>query len=115
MSNDSHHAIVVTTWSVETAGILWNLAHDIWRFDDGKLSSQVSLVQESPINQRYSFFIGPDGAFENREDSHEGDRRRTVFIEHLRTVDDCTLSWAEVRFGDDATMTCSIERNSDEH
>lgn len=72
-----HHAIAVTAWDEDRIKPMHALAVAIFGV------GMVTGVLVSPINSFATFFIGPDGSKEGRDESAIGDRKRDTFIELL--------------------------------
>lgn len=104
-----HHAIVVTSFSVERIAPAHTQAKSLF--------SQVSEIIQSPINGYWSFLVAPDGSKEGWQESADGDASRDTFVSWLeaqRYEDGSSpLDWAEVQYGDDDRET-KIVRDSDE-
>lgn len=107
-----HHAIIVTSFKEESIRRAHNEAGD-WGFPD----SMLGQILKSPMNEYYTFMIGPDGSKEGWEESNEGDDKRINFIRWMDTqrYDDGSspLDWVEVQYGDDERET-KIVSHSDE-
>ena len=109
-----HHAIVVTGM-LETHGAMLSI-HAAWD-RAAEIFPHISSVVESEINGYGSFFVPPDGSKEGWAESGEGDERRTVFIEWLRstTYEDGSspLKWVEIQYGDDERETIVTAHSDD--
>lgn len=92
MGTRLHHAIVVTSWSVEDI----RQAYD----EAARIFSKISSIIHGTHNGYASFFIPPDGSDEGREASNSGDRRRDDFIKLLELYPNVT--WAEAQYGSDS-------------
>ena len=108
MSYTRHHAIVLTSWSVDTIALAHAKAIE--------LECAVTDIVSSQANGYHSFMVGPDGGNEGRELSEEGWRRRCALIEWLRGQyydgAGSAVAWVEVQYGDDELMT-KVTRSSD--
>jgi hypothetical protein len=101
-----HHAIVVTGFD----GKHVRRARD----QAVRLDMCVSDISSSPVNGYSSFCVFPDGSKEGWTDSHEGDARRDLLVEWMKSrFDEGYLDWAEVQYGDDDYDT-RVVRHSDE-
>lgn len=76
----------------------------------------VSPITVSPVNAVGSFFVAPDGAWNEDEDSDAGDARRAEFIAYLRSEyygdGSSPIKWAEVQYGD-AENEAKVTQSSD--
>lgn len=104
-----HHAIVVTSWSVDDL----EAAHA----EAVRLGCQTSPIVLFAVNRGGSFLVAPDGSKEGWPESDNGDVQRRCLIAWLdgqRYEDGSTsLGWVEVQFGDDDGVT-TVVAHSDE-
>lgn len=103
MGYDRHNCIVVTTYDTEKGKAAYDQALELFG------EQQVTPVLHAPVNQWFTFFVGPDGSKEGWADSDEGDKKREAFIACLRSLrwedGSSPLDWAEVQYGDDERVT----------
>ena len=103
-----HHAIVITSWDEKLIRKARRKAKQIF----GK---QVSGIVPSVINAYDSFFIGPDGSKEGRDDSHSGDANREKFIAWVKkqaySDGSNSLSFAELFYGEDEGKAEILDHN----
>lgn len=98
MGYQRHHTIVVTTINLFIKEV-HQKAKEIF-------GTECSEIVSSGLNGVYSFFIAPDGSKENRQESENGDKRRSLFIEWINAQADeedgsnC-ISFFEVFYGDE--------------
>lgn len=110
MGWDRHHAIVVTAFRESDINSACEMAHTLFH------PNQVSPIQKAPINDWWTFFVGPDGSKEGWSDSDAGDEARTTFIGWLRLCEsagDFYVDWAVLQYGDDAGV-CKVVSHRDD-
>ena len=110
MGYDRHHAIVVTAFREED--IVAAHAKALATFHE----YQVSPIQKAPVNDWWTFFVGPDGSKEGWSDSDAGDEARANFVSWIAAryeTGGFYADWAELQYGDDHGE-CKIVRHSDE-
>ncbi len=102
-----HHCIVVTAFQEKSIAKAYSKADEIFSgmplYSD-KAHSMVSPVISSPVNDFYTFFIGPDGSKEGWQMSDDGEKARSVFIDWLkecREKGEDYFTWALVQYGDE--------------
>lgn len=119
-----NHAIVVTSFDREKIERAHARAFEIFlpvakECSDrwARSHSMVSEILTSPINELYTFVVGPDGSKEGWKPSNLGDTARGEFIEWLdaqRYEDRSSpFDWVVVQYGDDG-MDTLIDAHSDE-
>jgi hypothetical protein len=100
-----HHAIIVTTFSLELAGKAHEKAMEIFPI--------VSEILASKYNGYCSFLIPPDGSKELWLESDEGDKRREIFkkwlLSQLYNDTSSPYSWVEIQYHDDDGETKIID------
>lgn len=70
-------------------------------FNEKKMGTLVSGMQQHITNGGAAFFISPDGSKEGWEDSNTAAEARKEFILFLRETKDLWLDWALVELGGD--------------
>ena len=104
-----HHAIVVTSYSVDELYVAHKKAADIF--------PNVSEITGETINGYRSFFIPPDGSKEGWDTSNVGDEKRDKYIEWLNsrafTDGSNLLGWVEVQYSDDNLETKTLRSSND--
>jgi hypothetical protein len=92
-----HHAVVVTSWSVDALLAAKDRAE--------ALGFQVLGPSEAVMNSVRTFMVCPDGSKEGWAESDKFDLKRDEFIEYLkRTLDEddfSPLSWVAVAYSND--------------
>lgn len=97
-----HHAVVFVGDEEEITA-LREIALHIAEEEGAELGARpafrrmVSEVMRSPCNTYYTFFLGPDGASEDRPCSEAGEAIREFLT---LTATERGVEWAEVSFGD---------------
>lgn len=71
-----NHGITVSTFLKDKAELAHSKAIEIF-------GVQVSEILTSPVNEYYTFLVGPDGSKEGWSPSDEGDGKRQEFVEWL--------------------------------
>lgn len=97
MGYELHHAIIVTSWDMDTIKKAHAKALDIF--------PNTSPLMPGVSNNYLSFFIPPDGSKEGWPPSEIGDVARAKFIEHLGTYEyedgSSPLDWVCVSYSPD--------------
>lgn len=68
----------------------------------------VSNILNAPINEFYSFFIGPDGSKEGWDESNNYDELRDEYINWLKSNNMC-MDWVYLQYGDDDGYTTLLD------
>lgn len=95
------HAIIVTAFDAIDATVARQKAIGIFKNEEGcigdKFGRMISDIMQAPINDEYTFFIGPDGSKEGWDTSDKADAMRNEFTSWLNKNG---YSFAEVMYDD---------------
>lgn len=131
MSYTIHHAIVVTAAYDASLSLGDNVPAGVHWAEYARQKAleifgagQVSEVVDTRLNNVRSFFVGPDGSSENRDESDEGDAARERYIAWLRDqsyginedgeYEGSPLAWVVVRYGDEQGEAPELLADSNE-
>ena len=98
MGYTKHHAIIVTSWDREVLRTVHARATSVF-------GRQVSNICEPIVNHNETFLIGPDGSYEDWDESDSSDQSRFEFIAYLEGFcyedGSSMIKWVELSYGDD--------------
>ncbi len=93
----AHHTIVAISFSRQIIEVAYTRAVE--------LRLGPSPIQKTKVNDKFTFFIPPDGSKEGWGESATGDERRDAWVKWTETIKyedgSSSLDWVEVKFGGD--------------
>lgn len=102
-----HHAIVVTFWDDKILRDTWREAKRIF----SNTNCSVTNITTTAVNGYRSYMIAPDGSKYGWDDSVNGMKARTQFIEYLNNYEPYPPSWALIQYGDEYGHDYMVDSN----